>query len=143
MNLISSVVLQPFVGPWPLFQFLHLFTVSRTLWTGDEPVARSLYLHIGQHKHRINAHSCLKSDSIPRSQHLNGRKQSYREATVIGLRVILFFLFPFLAPTGAWGIHETSRFTSVSLSKTVGRTPWTSDHLIARPLPTQDNTNIE
>jgi hypothetical protein len=55
----------------------------------------------------------------------------------------LQFFIPFSAPTGAWGIHETSHFTSVSLSRTVGRTPWTSDQLIARPLPTQDNTNIE
>jgi hypothetical protein len=27
---------------------------------------------------------------------------------------VLFFLILFLAPTGAWGIHETFRFTSVS-----------------------------
>jgi hypothetical protein len=26
--------------PWPLFQFLNLYTVGRTPWTGDEPVAR-------------------------------------------------------------------------------------------------------
>jgi hypothetical protein len=53
------------------------------------------------------------------------------------------FSLPFLAVTGAWGIHETFRLTSVSLSRTVGRTPWTSDQLIARLLPTQDNTDIE
>jgi nitrate reductase alpha subunit len=54
-----------------------------------------------------------------------------------------FFFIPFLAPAGAWGIHETFRFTSVSLSRTVGRTPWMSDQLTARPLPIQDNTNVE
>jgi hypothetical protein len=46
---------------------------------------------------------------------------------------------PFLAPTGVWGIHETFRFTSVSLSGTVGRTPWTSDQLIARPTYTEQH----
>jgi hypothetical protein len=34
--------LQPFVGPWPLFSFLILYTVGRTPWTGDKPVARPL-----------------------------------------------------------------------------------------------------
>jgi hypothetical protein len=34
-----------FVGPWPLFQFLDLHTVSRTPWTGDQPVARPLPTH--------------------------------------------------------------------------------------------------
>jgi hypothetical protein len=38
----------PFVGPWPLFQFLnptHRHTVGRTPWTGDQPVARPLPTH--------------------------------------------------------------------------------------------------
>jgi hypothetical protein len=33
---------QSFVGPWPLFQFLNLYTVGRTPRTGDQPVARPL-----------------------------------------------------------------------------------------------------
>jgi hypothetical protein len=32
----------PFVGPWPLFQFLNLYIVGRTPCTGDQPVARPL-----------------------------------------------------------------------------------------------------
>jgi hypothetical protein len=32
----------PFVGPCPLFQFFHLYTVGRTPWEGDQPVARPL-----------------------------------------------------------------------------------------------------
>jgi hypothetical protein len=33
----------PFLGPWPLFQFHNpIHTVSRTPWTGDQPVARPL-----------------------------------------------------------------------------------------------------
>jgi hypothetical protein len=32
-------------------------------------------------------------------------------------------------------LHETFRFTSVTRSRTVGRTPWTDDQLVARPLP--------
>jgi hypothetical protein len=35
------------------------------------------------------------------------------------------------------------RFVSLQFLnlKTVGRTPWTGDQPVARPLPTQDNTN--
>jgi hypothetical protein len=36
---------QPFVGPWPLFSFLILYTVGRTPLTGDQPVARPLPIH--------------------------------------------------------------------------------------------------
>jgi hypothetical protein len=39
------MVLQPFVGPWPLFSFLILYTVGRTPWRGDQPVARPLPTH--------------------------------------------------------------------------------------------------
>jgi hypothetical protein len=37
-----SVVLQPFVGPWPLLSFLIFYTVGRAPWTGDQSVVRSL-----------------------------------------------------------------------------------------------------
>jgi hypothetical protein len=41
-----SVALQSFVEPWPLFQFLDLFTQSvGPLWTGDQPIRRPLPAH--------------------------------------------------------------------------------------------------
>jgi hypothetical protein len=63
----------PFVGPWPLFQFLNLYTIGRIPSTGDQPAARPLPTH----KHRINAHrhSCLEWDSNPRSQRSGDRRQ--------------------------------------------------------------------
>jgi hypothetical protein len=39
------MALQSFVGPWPLLQFLDLYTVGRTPWMGDQPVARPLPAH--------------------------------------------------------------------------------------------------
>jgi hypothetical protein len=40
------MALQPFVGPWPLLQFRTLlYTVGRTPWTSDQPVARPLPTH--------------------------------------------------------------------------------------------------
>jgi hypothetical protein len=51
------MVLQPFVGPWPLFfSLLILYTVGRTPRTGISP-SQGLYLHTEQHKHRINTQS--------------------------------------------------------------------------------------
>jgi hypothetical protein len=37
---------------------------------------------------------------------------------------------------GLHRLHETFRFISVTTSRTVGRTPWTSDQLVARSLLT-------
>jgi hypothetical protein len=44
------------VDLWSLFQFINLYTVGRTPWRGDQPVARTLPTH------RINAHRhpCLE-----------------------------------------------------------------------------------
>jgi hypothetical protein len=49
--------------------FLIFYTVGRTPWMEISSL-QGLYLHTGQHKHRINAHRhpCLKWDSNPRSQ---------------------------------------------------------------------------
>jgi hypothetical protein len=65
-----SMALQPLLGSWPLFSFLNFYTVIRTVWTGDQPVARPLPTHTGQHEHRINAHRhpCLEWESNPRSR---------------------------------------------------------------------------
>jgi hypothetical protein len=39
------MALEPFFGPWRLFQFLNVYIVGRTLWMGDQPVARPLPIH--------------------------------------------------------------------------------------------------
>jgi hypothetical protein len=49
------MALLPFVGLCPLFfGFVILYTVGRTPWAGDQPVARSLLIHTRQHEHNIN-----------------------------------------------------------------------------------------
>jgi hypothetical protein len=47
------------------------------------------------------------------------------------------FFFPLaLQPNSAFGrLHEIFRLVSVTRSRTVGRTPWTGDQLVARRLP--------
>jgi hypothetical protein len=51
--------------------------------------------------------------------------------------VTMVHFSPFvLQPNSGLGrLHETFRFTSVTRFGTVGRTPWTGDRLVARPLP--------
>jgi hypothetical protein len=44
LSIYLSMALQPF-GPWPLFQFLNLYTAARTPWTGDQPIAKPLTAH--------------------------------------------------------------------------------------------------
>jgi hypothetical protein len=72
------MALQPSVGPWPFFSFLILYTVGRTPWTGDRPVARPLPTHRTtqtQNKRTQYRHLCLEWDSIPRSQCWSERRQ--------------------------------------------------------------------
>jgi hypothetical protein len=63
--------------PWPLFQFLNLYTVCRNPWTGDQPVARSLPTHrtTQTQNKRTNRHPCIQWVSNPRSQSLSGRRR--------------------------------------------------------------------
>jgi hypothetical protein len=84
--LSTSMALQPFVRPWPLFCFLILYTFGRTPWTGIG-LSQGRYLHIEQYKHRINAHRhpCLEWDSNPVFERAKTVDSLDREATVIGV----------------------------------------------------------
>jgi hypothetical protein len=67
--IIIIMALQPFVGPWPLFSFLTLYTAGRTPLTGDQPVARPLPTHRTtqtQNKRTQKRHPCLEWDSSGR-----------------------------------------------------------------------------
>jgi hypothetical protein len=44
--------------------FLIAYTVGRTLWTRDPPVARQL----AAHRMKVHRHPCLEWNSNPRSQ---------------------------------------------------------------------------
>jgi hypothetical protein len=51
------LALQPFVGPWPLLQFHYFFTQTVGLLGRVISPSQGLYLHTGQHKHRINVYT--------------------------------------------------------------------------------------
>jgi hypothetical protein len=66
-------------GPWPLFQFLNLYTLGTTPWIGVSP-SQDRYLHTEQHKYRLNRinahrHPCLEWVSNSRSQCSSGQRR--------------------------------------------------------------------
>jgi hypothetical protein len=56
--------------------------------------------------------------------------------------LIFFFFFFYLDGSGYLACAHSELFNSEIILQTVGRTPWTGDQPVARPLPTQDKTNI-
>jgi hypothetical protein len=74
----SSMALQLFVGPWPLFQFRNLFyTEGRSPWTSDQPVASPLPTHRETQTQNKSTHRYpyLEWDLNPRSQLSSKRRQ--------------------------------------------------------------------
>jgi hypothetical protein len=55
-------------------------------------------------------------------------------STIPGNKKTLFSLLALQPNSGLGRLHETLSFTSVTSSRTVGRTPSTGDQLVARPL---------
>jgi hypothetical protein len=70
VKVLMFMVVLPFVWLWPIFSSLILYTVGRTPWTGDQPVARPLPIH--KTTETQNEH---ERDSIPRSQCMSERRQ--------------------------------------------------------------------
>jgi hypothetical protein len=66
-----------------------------------------------------------------------------RYSRLVAMKVSLFLSLP-LVPAAPTLEHRASvkRFVSLQFLKpnTFGRTPWTGDQPVAKPLPTQDNT---
>jgi hypothetical protein len=52
-------------GPWPLFQFLNLYTTLRTPWAEDQPVVRPLPTHNTTQRINAHRHPCPEWDSNP------------------------------------------------------------------------------
>jgi hypothetical protein len=75
-------------GPWQLFQFLNPYTVGRTPWTEDQPVARPLPTHRTtqtQNKHRETSMPRAGFEpTIPVFERAKMVHALDRDATVIG-----------------------------------------------------------
>jgi hypothetical protein len=75
--IFDTTIISPSLSPYDcaarFFSLLILYTVGRTLWTGNQPV-QGRYLHTEQHKHRTNTHRhrCLEWNPNPRPQCWSG-----------------------------------------------------------------------
>jgi hypothetical protein len=68
----------PLLGPGLFFSFINdFYTVGRTPWTSDKPVARQLPTQrtTQTQNKRAHRHACLEWDSNLRSQHSSERRQ--------------------------------------------------------------------
>jgi hypothetical protein len=86
ISIYLSMALQPFVGPWQLFQYLDLFTQSEGLFRLGISPSHGRYLHTEQHKHRIT-HIDIHASSGIRNHDPSvcvGEDSSWA-ATVIGM----------------------------------------------------------
>jgi hypothetical protein len=85
--ILSSMALQPFVGPWSLLQLRKLFyTDGRTPWTSDQFVTRPLPTQQYQHKQRKFAYTNIHALTGIRT-HYSSFRASLRPRTVT-LRVV-------------------------------------------------------
>jgi hypothetical protein len=77
-------------GPWPLFQFLNLYTVGRTLLTWDEPVARPLATHRTTQTQNTRTQTSMPrvglEPTIPVFERAKTVHASDRTATAIGFK---------------------------------------------------------
>jgi hypothetical protein len=135
------------------FQFLNLYTIGRTPWTGDQSVARPLPTHITPQTQNKLTQIFMSGvgfePTIPVFERVPVNTRDFFRLkdfwVSLCMRNIFFllshhtFLFEWLySPYGALPL-----FRSPDLF-TIGRSPWANDQLVARPLPeTQDNTNTE
>jgi hypothetical protein len=79
--------------------------------------------------------------SSPALAHLtNVNREMKKKSENLYLKLCQYYSFVSLwlySPIlGLGHLHETFRFISATRSRTVGRTPWTGDQLVARPLLT-------
>jgi hypothetical protein len=128
---------------WALasFQFPDLFTICRSRWTSDDQlVARPLPKHRtaqtqNEHIYSPSIRALMGFEpTITASGRAKAVHASDRSATVTG-SFTLFYSLALQPNSGLGRLHETFRFTSVTRFMTVGRTPWTGDQLVTRPLP--------
>jgi hypothetical protein len=96
-SIYVSLALQPFVGPWPLFKFLDLFTQSVGLLGRGISQSQGRCLHIGQYKQNKRTQTYMLrvgfEPTIPVFEKAKTVHTLDRAATVIGYINILYTKF--------------------------------------------------
>jgi hypothetical protein len=109
------MVLQPFVGPWPLLHFRNLFYTEVVLFGRVISPSQGLYLHAGQRKHRINAHTNIHELSGFRTHDPSVRANEDspcldHAAIVIGTSQMVVLLY-----SGSFAILKFTQYFTISL----------------------------
>jgi hypothetical protein len=84
------------------FQFLNLYTVGRTLWTGDQPVARPLYLHTDKTHTHIHSSSGIRTHDLCVFERAKRVHALDCAATVIGPSIIIIIIMTLRPFVGPW-----------------------------------------
>jgi hypothetical protein len=94
MYVYLSMALQTFVGPWPLFQFLDLFTQSVGLLGRGISPSQGRYLHTGKHKQNKRTQTSMPQLRLETTTPMFERTKPVhafdRAATVIGKKIIYY-----------------------------------------------------
>jgi hypothetical protein len=84
--------LQSFVGPWPIYKFLNVYTIGKTPWTGDQPVARPLPTYRTTQTRNKRIQTSMPrvglDPKIPEFERTKTVHPSDRVATVIGIAAV-------------------------------------------------------
>jgi hypothetical protein len=92
------------------------------------------------YKDKVHEHPQYNTVHIRKYKYMNitkHKKQKIQKIHEKTQKIQIFFpLWLYSLILGFGHLHETSRFISVTRSRTVSRTPWTGDQLIARHLLT-------
>jgi hypothetical protein len=110
------MAVQAFVGPWPLFQFLYLYTVGRTPWTGDQPLPTRRTVQT-QNKRTQYTSRVRFEPTIPELERAKTVHALDRTATVIGHHQhyhCLFHLRSMLVCTNIFNETVNTEVTSVN-----------------------------
>jgi hypothetical protein len=85
------MALQPFVGPWPIFDFLIFYTVDMIPWTGDQPFARPLPAHRTALTQNKRTQTSMPQEGLEYTIPVFERAKTVhaldRAATVIGIKI--------------------------------------------------------
>jgi hypothetical protein len=112
------MALQPFVGPWPFFSFLILYTIGRTPWTRDQPVARPLPIHRATQRQIKRTQTSMPwvgfKPTIPPFEREKTVHALDRAAIVIGSKLICRSLKPQTLANVFTKMHAPYHFRSLS-----------------------------
>jgi hypothetical protein len=94
LGIYLSLALQPFLDLGRFFNFLIFYTVGRTPWTGDQPVARYTTAQTQNKRTQTSMPQVGLKHTIPVSEQAKTVHASDRAATVIGTMYVypVYFL---------------------------------------------------